>query len=140
MNSFWLKINSNKTASLCLKFALIVFLLASAPLYLTAQGFDWYAGLESLHQFILNRSAYVNVVLFSVHLWCYLVCGSLRRKRISSDLSSFLALSRIPLSVALCTVVLLQVAASTDQMDNFTMIFVFGTFYALMLEYNIKRK
>jgi hypothetical protein len=123
--------------NLCLKFALIVFLLAAVPLYLTFQGFDWYAGLESFHQFVLERAAYVNVGLFSVHLWCYLVCGSLRKRRVKNDLSSFLALARIPLWVALCTVVIMQVAETEDVMGSFLFTVIFGVIYALMLEYNL---
>jgi hypothetical protein len=79
----------------------------------------------------------VNVVLFSVHLWCYLVCGSLKKRRISNDLSSLLAWARIPLWVALCTAVLIQVNASEDVMGNYTITVIFGVIYALMLEYNL---
>lgn len=140
MNSPWYKIDLSKTSGLCLKAAVIVLLLASIPLYLTIQGFDWYAGLDSFNEFVIERAAYVNVLLFGLHLWGYLVYGSLREKRINNGLTTFLFWARIPAWIVLCTVVFMQVAVSEDVPNNCLLTVILGVIYAAMLEYSLVPK
>lgn len=109
MNSPWYKMDLSKTSGLCLKAAVIVLLSVSVPLYLTLQGFDWYADLKYLNGFVIERAAFVIIFLFGAHLWCYLVYRSMNRRGISNGFSTFLAWVLIPLWFALFLLIILHI-------------------------------